>query len=110
MNKCYEEYRNVHFDSFTKEIYLGRETIIHTLLKLIAETAIAYYRRSEGHKIEVQSHISEILNNHLWILEEDTKADFYAFEANQNEIMILKSSGTTGFPKKKIILKIKQAS
>lgn len=61
MNKYYEEYRNAHFDCFSKEIDLGRETMIHTLLKLIAETAIAYYRRSEGHKIEVQSYISEIL-------------------------------------------------
>ena len=107
MNKYYEEYRNAHFDCFSKEIDLGRETMIHTLLKLIAETAIAYYRRSEGHKIEVQSHISEILNNHLWILEEDTKADFYAFEANQNEIIDFEELGDDRFSKEKDYIKNK---
>lgn len=61
MNHYYEGYRNCHFNCYSKEIDLGKESIIHTLLKLIAETAIAYYRKSEGHKIEIQSYVSEIL-------------------------------------------------
>ena len=61
MSNYYEAYHNSRFDCFSREIDLGKESIIHALLKLIAETAIAHFRKNEGYKIEIQSHISEIL-------------------------------------------------
>jgi YesN/AraC family two-component response regulator len=82
MNQHYEGYRNSQLECFSKEVDMGREKLIKTIRKLLAETLLSYYRRSESYKIEIQSNISNILlvlirqfNKKVSSLEKNATAD-----------------------------------
>lgn len=61
MDQHYADYRNRRFECYSKEIDLGREEMILSIRKLLANVMISYYRQDESYQIEVQSYICQML-------------------------------------------------
>nr|WP_304219529.1 helix-turn-helix domain-containing protein [Fredinandcohnia onubensis] len=61
MDHHYADYRNQQFECYSREIDLGREEMIHAIRKLLANVMISYYRQDECYRIEVKSHICQML-------------------------------------------------
>ncbi|MBB6445457.1 helix-turn-helix domain-containing protein [Bacillus benzoevorans] len=61
MDHHYADYRNRSFECYSKEIDLGREGMILSLRKLLANIMISYYRQDESYQIEIKSHICQML-------------------------------------------------
>jgi beta-xylosidase/AraC-like DNA-binding protein len=61
MDQHYADYRNRRFDCYSREIDLGREEMILSLRKLLANVMISYYRQDESYRIEVKSYICQML-------------------------------------------------
>ncbi|WP_028782396.1 helix-turn-helix domain-containing protein [Thalassobacillus devorans] len=61
MNKYYPAYKDYRFSCYSKEIDMGREPLVKTIRKLLAEMLISNYRKSDSYRIEMQANLSEIL-------------------------------------------------
>lgn len=61
MERHYANYCNQRFECYSREIDLGREEMISGIRKLMANMMISYYRQDESYRIEVTSHICQIL-------------------------------------------------
>ncbi|WP_218964338.1 helix-turn-helix domain-containing protein [Bacillus sp. AFS031507] len=61
MDHHYGDYRNRRFDCYSREIDLGREDMIFSIRKLLANVMISYYRQDESYRIEVKSYICQML-------------------------------------------------
>lgn len=61
MDHHYGDYRNRRFECYSREIDLGREDMIHSIRKLLANVMISYYRQDESYRIEVISYICQML-------------------------------------------------
>ncbi len=61
MDHHYGEYRNHRFECFSREVDMGREEMILSIRKLLANVMISYYRQEESYKIEINGYISQIL-------------------------------------------------
>lgn len=61
MDQHYADYRNRRFDCYSREIDLGREEMILSIRKLLANVMISYYRQDESYRIEVKSYICQML-------------------------------------------------
>jgi len=61
MDYHYTAYRNSRFECYSREIDLGREDMIVSIRKLLANLMISYYRQAESYRIEVKSYICQIL-------------------------------------------------
>jgi beta-xylosidase/AraC-like DNA-binding protein len=61
MDHHYGDYRNRRFECYSREIDLGREGMIHSIRKLMANVMICYYRQDESYRIEVISYICQML-------------------------------------------------
>ncbi|WP_339230173.1 helix-turn-helix domain-containing protein [Oceanobacillus sp. FSL K6-2867] len=61
MQQHYEAYSNSRFECFSGDTDMEKEAVISRIRKLLAELMIAYFRRAESYRIEIQSHVSQIL-------------------------------------------------
>ncbi|WP_419955357.1 helix-turn-helix domain-containing protein [Neobacillus niacini] len=61
MDHHYADYRNRRFECYSREIDLGREEMISSIRKLLANVMISYYRQDESYRIEVKSYICQML-------------------------------------------------
>ncbi|MBS4207092.1 helix-turn-helix domain-containing protein [Bacillus sp. FJAT-50079] len=61
MDHYYGDYRNQRFECYSREIDLGREEMILSLRKLLANVMISYYRQDECYQLEVISYICQML-------------------------------------------------
>lgn len=61
MDYHYTAYRNSRFECYSREIDLGRDDMIVSIRKLLANVMISYYRQAESYRIEVKSYICQIL-------------------------------------------------
>ncbi len=61
IERYYPEYRNSRFECYSKEIDMGRELMISTIQRLLAEIMITFYRKDESYRLEIQRNICEIL-------------------------------------------------
>ncbi len=61
MDHHYGEYRNSRFECFSREVDMGREEMILSIRKLLANVMISYYRQEESYGIEIHGYISQIL-------------------------------------------------
>ncbi|NYE03294.1 beta-xylosidase/AraC-like DNA-binding protein [Bacillus niacini] len=61
MDQHYEDYRNMRFECYSREIDLGREEMILSIRKLLANVMISFYRQDESYRIEVKSYICQML-------------------------------------------------
>ncbi|WP_246050097.1 helix-turn-helix transcriptional regulator [Aquibacillus sediminis] len=61
MVRNYTAYRNSRFECYSKEVDVGREQLVKTIRKLLAETLISYYRKDDSYRIEILSFINRIL-------------------------------------------------
>lgn len=61
MKQSYEAYPNSRFECFSGDVDMEKDAVINRIRKLLAELMIAYFRRSESYRIEIQSYVSEIL-------------------------------------------------
>ncbi len=61
MDYHYADYRNRRFECYSREIDLGREEMILSIRKLLANVMISHYRQDESYRIEVKSYICQML-------------------------------------------------
>lgn len=61
MDHHYEAYRNCRFECYSREIDLGREDMILSIRKLLANVMISYYRQDESYRVEVKSYICQMV-------------------------------------------------
>ncbi|RDW16240.1 helix-turn-helix domain-containing protein [Oceanobacillus chungangensis] len=61
LSKAYSSYRTSRFECYSREIDMGRESMVGKLRKLLVELMLTYYRRDESYQIEIQAFISELL-------------------------------------------------
>ncbi|MDF2789742.1 MAG: helix-turn-helix protein, partial [Neobacillus sp.] len=61
MDQHYADYRKLRFDCYSREVDLGREEMILSIRKLLANVMISYYRQDESYQIEVKSYICQML-------------------------------------------------
>lgn len=61
MLQHYEPYPYSHFECFSGEVDMEKDDAIKRIRKLLAELIIAYFRKRDSYRIEVQSYISDIL-------------------------------------------------
>jgi hypothetical protein len=57
MDQHYADYRNRRFDCYSREVDLGREEMILSIRRLLANVMISYHRQDESYRIEVNSYI-----------------------------------------------------
>lgn len=63
IDKYYDEYRNIRFECYSKEVDIGRGELLNNLRKLLVQLMISYSRKDESYRIEIQSYLCEILLN-----------------------------------------------
>ncbi|WP_088008857.1 helix-turn-helix transcriptional regulator [Indiicoccus explosivorum] len=61
LDRYYAAYRNSRFECYSREIDMGREKLVKTIRKLLAETLVSHYQQEETHQLAIQSNISSIL-------------------------------------------------
>lgn len=61
MDYHYTDYRNRRFECYSREIDLGREDMILSIRKLLANVVISNYRQDEIYRIEVKSYLCQML-------------------------------------------------
>lgn len=61
INQYYADYRNHRFECYSREVDIGRESMINSIRKLLAELVITYFRKDESYQIEIQGYICQIL-------------------------------------------------
>lgn len=61
MDYHYADYRNRRFECYSREIDLGREEMLLSLRKLMANMIISHFRQDETYRIEVKSYICQML-------------------------------------------------
>ncbi|WP_338449458.1 helix-turn-helix domain-containing protein [Niallia oryzisoli] len=61
MDHHYADYRNRRFECYSKEIDMGREGMILSIRKLLANVMVSYYRQDESYRIEIKSYICQML-------------------------------------------------
>lgn len=61
MDYHYADYRNRRFECYSKEIDLGREEMILSIRRLLANVMISHFRQDESYRIEVKSYICQML-------------------------------------------------
>ena len=61
IERYYPEFRNSRFECYSREIDMGRESMISTIQRLLAEIMITFYRKDGSHRLEIQRNVCEIL-------------------------------------------------
>ena len=81
IERYYPEFRNSRFECYSREVDMGRESMISTIQRLLAEIMITFYRKDESYRLEIQRNICEI----LLILIRRFKQEASAFEKFDSE-------------------------
>lgn len=61
MKEHYDPYYTTRFECFSGEVDRGRREYVKKLRRLLADMLLAYYKKDESYKIELQSYLSSIL-------------------------------------------------
>lgn len=61
IEQYFPDYRKIRFECYSREEDQGRESMIGTIRKLLAEVVITYLRKDETYRIEIQGYICQIL-------------------------------------------------
>lgn len=61
MDHHYAEYRNRRFECYSREIDMGRDDMIQSIRRLLANVMVSHYRQEESYEIEIHGNIMQIL-------------------------------------------------
>lgn len=61
IERYYPQYHNRRFQCFSREVEMGRENKLDQVRKLLAEMMVAYLRKDESYRVEIQGYICQIL-------------------------------------------------